>query len=443
MSNKQRRIAALCAAASACIALCSSAAPASAASHPFKVLYSFCAQANCPDGDSPTGLVADAAGNLYGTTLVGGANGSGTIFEMVRKPAGGYRYTILYNFCSVGVSCSDGIVPQGPVILDTSGNLYGTTFFGGAFGDGEVYELVRGNNGVTLDVLYSFCAQPNCTDGSAPFAALAYAGAANGAPYDGVSPLYGVTQTGGVSTRAEDGVAYALQPGQSGWTEIVLHEFCSQEHCADGAHLAGPLVEDPSGKLFGATVAGGSGKHGIAFELAFDGSNWTETVLHKFCSARNCADGSVPSGGLALDPSGNLFGGTSSGGNACGISDSGCGVLYQIDANGAESVIHEFCAKANCADGAGPGGALLRNGPSHYFGTSFFGGDASNARIGGGTLFEIGANGYHILHRFCRKANCTDGVSPAGLIRDSSGTLFGTTATGGANNHGTIYEVTP
>ena len=209
-----------------------------------------CAQANCADGDGPVGLAVDAAGNLYGTTLVGGTNGSGTIFEMVRKATEKYRYRILYNFCSVGSSCTDGIVVEGPAILDISGNLYGTTFFGGAFGEGEVYELVKGSKGWTLDVLYSFCPQAKCADGALPFAALAYAGAANGAPYDGVSPLYGVTQTGGVSARKEAGVVYALQPGRSGWTRkraarILFRESLRGRCPGCGASRRGSIGKSP------------------------------------------------------------------------------------------------------------------------------------------------------------------------------------------------------
>jgi uncharacterized repeat protein (TIGR03803 family) len=150
------------------------------------VLYSFCARSNCVDGASPvSGLVFDQNGNMYGTAQYGGAhgdrgNGGGVVFKLT--PQG--KETVLYSFCAQN-NCTDGVTPQAGLVFDPKGNLYGTTYFGGAHGDGVVFRLTPEGKET---VLYSFCAQTNCTDGANPEAGMVF---------DRKGNLYGTTQFGG------------------------------------------------------------------------------------------------------------------------------------------------------------------------------------------------------------------------------------------------------
>src|ERR1700722_7656998 len=176
-------------------------------------LYSFCSQDNCTDGANPVaGLVMDSSGNLYGTAPGGGANYNGVIFKLA--PDG--TETTLYTFCPLA-NCPDGQEPAGGLILDSSGNLYGMTEGGGAQGSGTVFELAP--NG-TETVLYSFCSRKNCSDGSFPVPGLVMDSAGN---------LYGTTQYGGKGGN-QLGVVFRLAPNG---VEKVLHNFCSQANCAD------------------------------------------------------------------------------------------------------------------------------------------------------------------------------------------------------------------
>jgi uncharacterized repeat protein (TIGR03803 family) len=158
------------------------------------LLYSFCpAGYPCTDGQNPTGgLVRDSAGNLYGTTQFGGANGNGTIFKV--DPTG--NETVLYSFCSQS-GCADGYWPYSGLVRDSAGNLYGTTFYGGANGAGAVFEL---DTGGVETVLYSFCSQSNCADGANPYAGLVL---------DSEGNLYGTTEGGGT---VGNGTVFRLAP---------------------------------------------------------------------------------------------------------------------------------------------------------------------------------------------------------------------------------------
>jgi uncharacterized repeat protein (TIGR03803 family) len=220
------------------------------------LLYSF-RQPSTGDGNSPlAGLIQDAAGNFYGTTNQGGANASGTVFEVTKAGV----ETVLYSFCSVGgANCTDGANPQAGLIADAAGNLYSTTNLGGAYGYGNVFEVSA--SGVETD-LYDFCpAGGNCTDGAYPLA---------GVLQDVAGNLYGTTESGGagslgcaVNSLLTCGVVFKLAPpSQQGgaWTETVLYSFCSTggTNCTDGEYPEGNLIQDVAGNLYSTTSAGGS-----------------------------------------------------------------------------------------------------------------------------------------------------------------------------------------
>jgi uncharacterized repeat protein (TIGR03803 family) len=280
-------------------------------------------------------------------------------------------------------------------------------------------------------------------------AGLTYSGASAGLPYDGTSPLYGTATHGGAS---DNGVIFELTspaPGKKKWHMKTIHTFCAGgEPCADGSLPLGSLTIDTSNNLFGTTITGGDHNGGAVYELSPSPgkTGWTEVVLYSFCSLSQCADGGFPNGvTMASD---NLFGTTFEGGNqTCG---GGCGVAFRLSPNGLawqESVLYTFCALANCADGTNPIGDVLLDPSGNLFGTTAYGGikDPVDAPTGGGTLFEIGASGFQVLFSFCTDFCHNDGASPAaGLIMDSSGNLFGTTANAGLHNGGgTVFEWSP
>jgi uncharacterized repeat protein (TIGR03803 family) len=219
--------------------------------------------------------------------------------------------TVLYSFCTHGgLTCTDAANPKASLIMDATGHLYGTATAGGSHGGGAVFELIPNTTRTqwTEKVLYSFCARggTSCTDGSSPAADLII---------DKAGHLYGTTLDGGLNN---EGVVFELTPNAAGtqWTETVLHSFCAQVACADGANpTSGNLIEDV-GHLYGTTSGGGAHAAGMAFELTANaaGTQWAETVLHSFCAQPNCTDGQSPAGGLLMDSAGHLYGTTYLGG---------------------------------------------------------------------------------------------------------------------------------
>jgi uncharacterized repeat protein (TIGR03803 family) len=405
-----------------------------------RTLHSFCAESGCADGREPSaGLIADGAGNLYGTTLFGGDVGVGVAFELVpnaRRTK--YKYKRLYSFCARS-DCADGNDPDASLIIDASGNLYGTTMAGGANDGGVVFELKPKRGKWIYTVLYSFCTAADCTDGRAPEASLSYAGKESGAPYDGSSPLYGTAFQAGANKQ---GVAFELTPGAPFWTEQVLYAFCAVSGCTDGASPATGLTVDGSGHLFGTTYYGGDANMGTVFEL----SGGTETVLHSFCTSANCADGAFPAAAMHLDAQGDLFGTTFGGGmkgkNCVDIGVGGCGTAFKLSP-GIEIALYKFCTKKTCIDGGYPLAGVVLDGANDLWGATLYGGGNGDSP-GAGTIFKLNG-GEQPVYRFCAKADCADGQEPEGdLIMDASGNLFGTTLFAGANGDGgTVFELTP
>ena len=400
-----------------------------------KTLHAFCAAANCSDGDTPlAGLLMDASGNLYGTTESGGKYGKGAVFKLVPN-ANKTKYTehILHSFCAQA-GCSGGSYPAyGALIMDVDGDIYGTTGSGGKFGAGVVFKLKPLANGWGYGVIHSFCHNTSsCSDGSDPDTGLAYAGQASGAFWDESSPLFGTTYTGGANNM---GAVYKLTPGGSGWSYQVIHSYSSGFH-------GGDLLVDSSGNLLGTTLLGGANSGGTIYRLA--AGTWGESTLHNFCSEANCADGWEPSGRLLMDGAGNLFGTTGGGGaGAHCTADHGCGVVFERTASGTLKVLYDFCSRSNCRDGLDPTAGLIMDGAGNLVGTTYEGGTGP-----GGTAFALShGNGWTetVLYNFCSEQNCADGAGPvAPLIMDASGNLFGTGASGGANgDYGTVFELKP
>lgn len=419
------------------VAAALAASPAAAAG--FTDLHTFCSDANCTDGNYPTApLVGDAAGNLYGTTALGGAGSWGTIFELIPKK-GGYKYKVLHSFCTAA-NCTDGSDPQSGLVIDKAGNLYGTTKFGGAQNGGTVFEFARRGKG-HLKILHSFCVQgAACADGSEPmYDGLTYLGAQSGTPYDGKSPLYGTTIYGGENNAGYSGTVYALARAGKNWQETIVWQFCGQANCADGSQPHNGLAMDSAGNLYGVTFGGGNANNdGVIFELSQGQSGWTETVLYDFCSVANCADGANPESPLTASSTG-FAGSTSSGGAHGG------GTLFYLAPGGANSGytdMYDFCSQAGCADGSGPMGRVALDANGNIYGTTLVGGDPNYSR---GVVYEFTPQGaLDVLHTFCVNGNCNDGQWPVGGVSlNSAGDIFGTTSEGGTHSDGVVFELTP
>ena len=372
-----------------------------------RIIYSFTGGS---DGGLPYGgVISDASGNLYGTTFQGGANGGGTVFELTPNNGGTWTETVLYSFSFNG---TDGALPSSDLVFDPKGNLYGLTLFGGV-GRGAIFELSRGANGIwTEKMLYSFMGG---SDGYAPFAASL--------ALDTLGNLYGITQNGGTYGF---GTVFKLVAGSNGtWTKTVLHNFSGGN---DGSFPYGEaLTLDAAGNVYGTTLNAGLHDYGVVFELVRGSNgNWTEKVLHAFTGI---PDGSASTGGLVFDASGNLYGNSSYS-------------VFELTpgSNGTWTgkALHMFTGGR---DGAYPGSALTFDKAGKLYGTTGAGGAHR------GTVFKLtpGTNGIwteEILHRFTSGG---DGVFPgfAGLAVRANGHLYGTTVQGGASNNGAVFEVIP
>jgi uncharacterized repeat protein (TIGR03803 family) len=368
------------------------------------------------DGYNPYGgLVSDAAGNLYGMTSDGGAyDYYGMVFELTAVD--GWPEESLFSFDQI-----DGYTPYAGLIFDSSGNLYGTTRFGGAHGEGTVFELIPKSDGTwKRKVLHNF--NPNGEDGTYPTCALIFDSAGN---------LYGSTGLGGAHNN---GTVFKLTPvAGAGWSETVLHNF--NPNGKDGISPYAGLVSDSAGNLYGTTPGGGAHSYGTAFELTpKTGGGWTEKVLHNF----NGEAGAYPKGSLTVDKAGNLYGTTIEGGAY------GDGVVFELtpEAGGGwtEKALHNF--NPSRKDGVSPYSGLIFDAAGDLYGTTIEGGGHN-----GGTVFELspGTGGgwtETVLHRFDDKS--TDGNTPyASLIFDAAGNLYGTTYSGGVYGAGTVFELTP
>ena len=389
-------------------------------------------------GTNPTGgLVADAAGNLYGTTQAGGS-GEGSVFEL-SPPAilgGAWTETTLYSF---GAHTPDANVPMSTLVFDKQGNLYGTT---GASTDGygAVFELsppTSPGGAWTETVLYDF--PIDGSHGGQPEGKLLFDAAGN---------LYGTTGYGGTGHSCATyntygcGTIFRLSPPSSpggAWKQTVLFNFGNSK--SDGAHPGGALTLH-NGVFYGTTVYGGATDNGTVFQLAAQNGHWVETRLHDFSGA----DGAFPASTLIRDLAGNLYGTTSGGGTPKCSGTLGCGTVFELSpplVSGdpwQETILHTF---AGGSDGGASYAALIMDKAGNLYGTGSAGGFKNN-----GVVFKLkapaspgGAYTNVILHVFDPPAG--DGGNPYGELIRFDGRLYGTTWAGGAGHFGTVFSVLP
>jgi len=394
------------------------------------VLYNF-QGSNCqgpPDGQNPVSrLTFDSAGNLYGTTFFGGLYGFGAVYELSQNGAPSCGDTVLYSFTGGldgGCLNNSGPICLSYVIFDSAGNLYGTTVSGGAYNGGVVFELSPhgGPTGViwTETVLHSF-GGPG--DGIYP---------TNGLILDRTGNLYGVTHAE-FYQRQTPGTVYELSPSGGTWTESIIYTLPNDYDTYAG------LTMDGAGNIFGSTFQ-------LVFKLSTNGKGgWSSTVVHTFTGSPK--DGAGPDDAPVLDSAGNLYGTTESGGAK------NLGTVYKLvprkNGQWTERILYSF--KGGTRDGSGPFGGVVLDAAGNIYGTTTSGG----VKCGCGTIFElvapVGKGSYKekVLWSF-QSLNGKDGANPySSLIWDGTGKLYGTTLSGGSvcdgdgNGCGVVFKVTP
>jgi len=268
------------------------------------VLFRF--NPTCPSCDASypaAGVVFDNAGNIYGTTLLGGINYFGTVYQLTRS-GGIWTGTIIHAF---GI-LPDGTSPYAGVVFDNVGNLYGTTELGGdpILGNGTVFQLTPSGGGWTETLLHAF----NGADGNAIQA---------GVIFDQAGNLYGAASSGGTNNL---GTIFQLTANSDGtWNFNLLYTLGPGQ----ASQVFSNLIFDQAGNLYGTGVNGGSHGAGAVFELLPSGGSWSYTSLYDFA---NNGDGAHPYAGVVRDANGNLFGASSAGGMGC--APNGCGTIWEI-----------------------------------------------------------------------------------------------------------------
>jgi uncharacterized repeat protein (TIGR03803 family) len=323
------------------------------------------------------------------------------------------------------INVAKGARPRAGLISDAAGNLYGTTYTGAPDGNGTVFELsppVAGSKKWVQTVLHRFSA--NVKDGIFPWAGVALDSAGN---------LYGTTSEGGIN---DAGVAYELQRPAGGtgkWQYTVLHRFTAGR---DGGTPDGTLIFGPDGALYSTAAYGGTKGAGVVYRLAPNGSGgWTHDILYNFS---NGADGGYPFSTLIFDGAGNIYGTALNGGNT------GNGVVFELSPGGSsytETTLHSF---DSATDGVEPRTGVILDAAGNLYGTTESGGS-----IGYGAVFEVSPPAKAgrpwteaVLHNF---GFSPDGGSPgySTLVLDKSGSLYGTTQTGGTMKNGVVFKIAP
>jgi len=394
----------------------------------YKVLYSFGSNPN--DGNLPNGgLVFDKSGNLYGTTQYGGSGSEcqfcGTVFELSPSQDGSWTESVIYNFCTQS-GCPDGEEPAAGLVFDSLGNLYGTTVEGGANQGGTVFELsppaIPGTTW-TETVLWSFGNGPD--DGGLPYSQLIWDSSGN---------LYGTTSEG--NGKALGGTVFKLSSNGDGtWSETVIHGFCPNglQDCPDGFEPLAGVSSDNVGNLYGTTYAGGfDDKWGVLYKLSPGNGTWSEKTLYKFYGA----SGGQPMSTVTFDNAGDAYATASDGGRN---SRAQCGAVFKFVPQPGGGTRLEFPFDDSGARGCLPtAGVLLDSRTGAVYGT---------AQVGNpyyaGVVYKIKGKTESIVYGFCQRPSCTDGAKPSGSLTAYAGNLFSTTSQGGDFNHGVVFEIGP
>jgi uncharacterized repeat protein (TIGR03803 family) len=377
--------------------------------------------------ESNAPLVQASNGKLYGTTYAGGSYGQGTVFEIT--PSG--TLTALYSFCAQS-GCPDGEYVVAGLIEDSNGILYGTTEHGGPSSWGTVFKFTLGGELTTLN---SFGVMNGCA--SDPESPLVQA--TNGV-------LYGTTNCGGINGA---GSVFSITTGGS--LNQTLYSFCAGPSCGNpringdnnGFAPQAGLIQATDGDLYGTTVSGGVNAGispnggGTVFKITLNGGL---TTLYSFCSLSNCSDGWGPVAGLVEGTDGNFYGTTVYNGY------NSAGTVFKITPRGELTTLYTFCSQSDCADGSGPSAPLIQGTDGNFYGTTSYAGNTSGGTATGwGTVFQITPSGtLTTLHTFCSESNCTDGGrSFAALVQDTDGNFYGTTSVYGTDpsHSGTVFSV--
>ena len=388
----------------------------------YKTLYSF---ANGQDGGIPSsGVTFDAKGNLFGTTYQGGPSKEGVVYELSPNKDGTWTESVVHSFVY-----SEGDVPAEGVIIDSSGNLYGSTTSGGPDRIGTVFELSPDGGAWMLNLIYDSI--------GGPFV------------FDSAGSLYGSLGEG-------DNLAGAigeLSPAPDLWSYTLLHSFCAHRpQCSDGIQPQGPLAWDSAGNLYGNTIHGGIYKYptpcaddqgcGLVFQMRPrpDGT-WSYRILHWFGSF--VGDGLLLNGGLLVDDQGNVYRSTGVGG------PSGTGTVFELSprptGRKGQSIVYseaQLYTFPNCSQGCGPFDVLTRDSAGNLYGAA----GGGNTSCGGycGVVYRLspqrdGTWKYNLLHAFTG----SDGAGPYGVTVGADGNIYGATIAGGTYNHGVVFEITP
>jgi uncharacterized repeat protein (TIGR03803 family) len=383
-------------------------------------------------GGSQAALVSDSAGNLYGVASYGGPNLDGVVFELTPDGNGGWNYNVIYSF----TGGSDGYQPidNAGLAIDSQGNLYGTTQYGGSNNLGNVFELSKGSSGWTVTKTYEFTGGH---DGLWPTASVLLDSAGN---------VYGTAVAGGTGSY---GTVFKLTPSGNGWTETTLHAFTGG---VDGGYPTASLIMDRGGNLYGTSSIGGTYQQGNVFQLHPAGNSWTETVLYSFTGAADGSDGSGPIANLTFDSLGRIYGTTP----YSGPHNAGFGGVFKLsppvtiprtikEAQWKITWLYHFTGGS---DGGVPSYGVIADSQGNLYGSTQLGGTVINECTSGcGVVFELSPSQQNwaesVLYSFT--GGTSDGTGPAGnLLRDHAGNLFGTSPFGGAfYADGTVFKVTP
>jgi len=387
-----------------------------AQSQTFNVIHNF---TGGPDGGQPAaGPTLDRSGNLYGTAFYGGnfnncASGCGVVYKLTLH---GSSWTLnpLYSFTGAG----DGALPYyGAVTIGADGTLYGTTSSGGISESGTVFNVhPRAAACASIICPWMDTTVHQFGNGNDGFTST------SGVIFDAAGNLYGTTYRGGASGNGT--VWQATRSGQT-WTESVIYNFAGT---TDGVNPAGTLTMDSAGNLYGTTYGGGANGWGTVFKLTTSGSGWTKTILYNF---QNGNDGRAPVGGVVLDPAGNIYGGTAFGGQ------NGGGAVYELSPSDGGYTINVLYGFSGVA---GPYNNLTIDAGGNLYGTTY----RDGADLAGSVFKLTQSNGNWTLTSLHDFTGGNDGGYPTSSVAvDAHGNVFGTASSGGSNNQGVAFEITP